>query len=86
VHAWGQGFAIEGARVVAAYAFDTLNLESIVSFTAVQNTRSRRVMEKLGMTFDPAESFDHPNLPEDHLLRRHVLYRLSAGAFAKPVK
>ena len=86
VHAWGQGFAIEGARVVAAYAFDTLNLESIVSFTAVQNTRSRRVMEKLGMTFDPAESFDHPNVPEDHLLRRHVLYRLSAGAFAKPVK
>ena len=86
VHAWGHGYATEGARAVAAYAFGPLKLESIVSFTAEQNLRSRHVMEKLGMTFDPAERFDHPNLPEDHLLRRHVLYRLSAGAFAKPVK
>jgi RimJ/RimL family protein N-acetyltransferase len=69
-HTWGQGLATEGARAMAAYAFNTLKLESIVSFTAVQNTRSRRVMEKLGMTFDPSESFDHPNLPEGHPLRR----------------
>jgi ribosomal-protein-alanine N-acetyltransferase len=41
-------------------------------------------MEKLGMTFDPSERFDHPNLPEGHLLRRHVLYRLLAGACANP--
>jgi ribosomal-protein-alanine N-acetyltransferase len=33
-------------------------------------------MEKLGMTHDPAEDFDHPNLPEGHPLRRHVLYRI----------
>jgi RimJ/RimL family protein N-acetyltransferase len=83
-HAWGQGFATEGAQAMAAYAFNTLKLESIVSFTAVENTRSRRVMEKLGMTFDPSESFDHPNLPEGHLLRRHVLYRLRAGACTNP--
>jgi ribosomal-protein-alanine N-acetyltransferase len=77
-HAWGHGFATEGARAIAAYAFDIIKLDSIVSFTAEQNLRSRRVMEKIGMTFDPAESFNHPNLPEGHLLRRHVLYRLRA--------
>lgn len=85
-HAWGQGFATEGARFMAAYAFDTLKLDSFVSFTTEQNIRSRRVMEKIGMAFDPAETFDHPNLPEGHLLRRHVLYRLRAEEFANPVK
>ncbi|HYK35738.1 GNAT family N-acetyltransferase [Alloacidobacterium sp.] len=84
VHAWGQGFAMEGARAVAAYAFDKLKLATLVSFTAEQNIRSRHVMEKIGMTFDPAETFDHPNLPEGHLLRRHVLYRLRAEEFANP--
>jgi RimJ/RimL family protein N-acetyltransferase len=83
-HAWGSGFATEGARGMAAYAFNALKLESIVSFTTEQNVRSLRVMEKLGMTCDPAESFDHPNLPHDHLLRRHVLYRLRAGDYANP--
>jgi len=83
---WGKGFATEGASSMAAYAFDTLKLDSLVSFTAEQNLRSRRVMEKIGMTFDPADSFDHPNLPDGHLLRRHVLYRLRAEEFRQPVK
>jgi RimJ/RimL family protein N-acetyltransferase len=83
-HSWGQGFAFEGARAIAAYAFNTLKLDSLVSFTAEQNIRSRRVMEKIGMTFNPADTFDHPNLPESHLLRRHVLYRLRANEFANP--
>jgi RimJ/RimL family protein N-acetyltransferase len=47
-----------------------------VSFTTVDNVRSRRVMEKLGMTHDAEDDFDHPLVPEGHALRRHVLYRL----------
>jgi hypothetical protein len=35
-------------------------------------------MERLGMTRDPAEDFDHPTLPPGHRLRPHVLYRLPA--------
>jgi ribosomal-protein-alanine N-acetyltransferase len=85
-HAWGKGFVTEGAAAMVAYAFNKLKLESIVSFTSEQNIRSRRVMERIGMTFDPAESFDHPNLPEGHLLRRHVLYRLRSEEFRQPVK
>ena len=75
--AWGQGFATEGARAVARYAFEVLNLPSLVSFTVPANLRSRRVMEKIGMVRDPQADFFHPNLPDGHPLRPHVLYRLS---------
>jgi RimJ/RimL family protein N-acetyltransferase len=47
-----------------------------VAFTVPANLRSRRVMEKIGMTHDAHEDFDHPGLAEGHPLRRHVLYRL----------
>jgi RimJ/RimL family protein N-acetyltransferase len=73
---WGQGLATEGARAIGRYGFEVLTLKEIVSFTVPANLRSRRVMEKLGMTRDPADDFNHPGLPPGHPLRRHVLYRL----------
>jgi len=79
---WGRGYATEGARAALPFGFEELALAEIVSFTVPANVRSRRVMEKLGMTHDPADDFDHPLLPAGHPLRRHVLYRLrknSAG-------
>jgi RimJ/RimL family protein N-acetyltransferase len=48
----------------------------IVAFTPTENMPSRRVTEKMGMRHDPAGDFDHPKLPDGHVLRRHVLYRL----------
>ena len=77
---WGRGYAPEAARAALAHGFGALGLDEIVSFTAVANLRSRRVMEKLGMRHDPAEDFDHPSLAEGHPLRRHVLYRLRRGS------
>lgn len=74
--AWGHGYAIEAARRAARYAFEEAGLDDIISMTAVQNRRSRSVMERLGMTRDPAEDFDHPRLAEDSPILRHVLYRL----------
>jgi RimJ/RimL family protein N-acetyltransferase len=74
--AWGHGFATEAAEAVLAYGFETLGLDDIVSFTVPENLRSRAVMERIGMTHDPADDFDHPRFPEGHRLRRHVLYRL----------
>jgi RimJ/RimL family protein N-acetyltransferase len=73
---WGRGLATEGARAVVQYAFETLQLPSLVSFTVPANLRSRRVMEKIGMVHNPDDDFDHPSLPEGHPMRRHVLYRL----------
>ena len=75
---WNRGLATEGARAVLHYAFDVLGLKEVVSFTVPDNFASRRVMEKLGMTRDPSDDFDHPRLPAGHRLRRHVLYRLSS--------
>jgi RimJ/RimL family protein N-acetyltransferase len=63
--------------------FLRLCLTEIVSFTAAINHRSRRVMEKIGMTQDPREDFDHPAIPDGDALQRHVLYRLAASA-ARP--
>ena len=74
---WGRGYATEGARAVLKYGLGPLGLDEIVSFTVPDNVRSRRVMEKIGMTHSPADDFDHPLLPEGHPLRRHVLYRIS---------
>jgi RimJ/RimL family protein N-acetyltransferase len=74
---WGHGYATEGARAALEFGFNTLRLGEIVSFTVPTNLRSRRVMERLGMVRSPAEDFDHPLVPAGHLLRRHVLYRLS---------
>ena len=76
---WGCGYAPEAARAALAHGFGALGLAEIVSFTAVGNLRSRRVMEKIGMTHDPAGDFDHPSLPAGHRLRRHVLYRIRRG-------
>jgi RimJ/RimL family protein N-acetyltransferase len=80
---WGRGLATEGSREVIRFAFERLRLESLVSFTAPGNIASRRVMEKLGMTTDPAEDFDHPKLPPGHRLRRQVLYRLKNPLLGK---
>jgi RimJ/RimL family protein N-acetyltransferase len=73
--AWGHGYATEAARAVLAFAFDELGLDEVVSFTTVENRRSRRVMERIGMTYDENGDFDHPNVTDERV-RPHVLYRL----------
>lgn len=74
---WGQGFATEGGRAALAYAFDTLGLPCVVSFTALENVRSEAVMVRLGMA--RLGEFDHPRVPEGHRLRRHVVYSATAS-------
>ena len=75
--AWGHGFAPEGARAALDFAFDDLALDEVVSITVPDNAKSRRVMHKLGMTYDPADDFENPTMPEGHPLRPNVLYRLT---------
>lgn len=73
---WGKGYATEGAIATLNFGFEELNLNEIVSFTATENWPSRRVMERIGMHRDPKDDFDHPKLPKEHWLCRHVLYRI----------
>jgi RimJ/RimL family protein N-acetyltransferase len=78
---WGKGFATEAGLVCLRFAFETLELPEVVSFTVPQNRRSRAVMERLGMLRDADGDFDHPRLPDGNPLRRHVLYRLRQDAW-----
>jgi RimJ/RimL family protein N-acetyltransferase len=72
---WGHGYASEGASAALGYGFTEGGLTEIVAFTTTLNLRSQAVMSRIGMMRDPEGDFDHPSVPEDSALRRHVLYR-----------
>lgn len=74
---WGQGYATEGAAAAISHAFATLDLPEIVAFTAVPNLPSQAVMRRLGMRRAERLDFDHPVIPEDSPLRRHVSFTLA---------
>ncbi len=76
---WGLGYAPEAAETALRFGFETLHLAEIVANAATGNEKSRRVMAKLGMSYDPADDFDHPRVVEGNPIRRQVLYRLSRG-------
>ena len=65
---WGRGHATEIGRIALAHAA-RLGLGPVVAFTLPDNLASRRVMEKLGMTYE--RSFERAGLP-------HVLYKQGA--------
>ena len=75
--AWGKGLAFEAAQACLQWGFSELGLNEIVSFTYEGNARSSNLMDRLGMHHDIADDFDHPMLPADSALLRHVLYRLA---------
>jgi ribosomal-protein-alanine N-acetyltransferase len=72
---WGHGYATEAARAALEDGLFRLGFDEIVAFTAIGNRRSSGVMERIGMSRVEDGDFDHPSLPADHPLRRHVLYR-----------
>ncbi len=74
---WGKGYATEAAKKLIEYGFSKLQLDEIVSFTAIINKRSTAVMERLGMSYEG--EFDHPGLDAENQLHRHALYRISRG-------
>jgi RimJ/RimL family protein N-acetyltransferase len=50
--AWGSGLATEGATAALAYAFDVVHANHVISLIDPRNTRSIRVAEKLGETYE----------------------------------
>jgi len=70
-----QGYAEEAARMCLAHGLGPLGLPEVVAFTIPANEPSWRLMAKLGLR--PDGDFEHPNLPEPHPMRRHLLYRIS---------
>jgi RimJ/RimL family protein N-acetyltransferase len=74
---WGRSIAYSAGLAAQTFAFQNLNLSELVSFTSAINTRSWRLMERLGFTRNENDDFLHPLLEESGPLRPHVLYRKS---------
>ena len=77
---WGHGYAPEAARACLDVGFRAsedggIGFDEVLTFTAAVNTKSIRVMEKLGFDRDLDGDFDHPGATGD--LRPHVLYRMT---------
>lgn len=77
---WGAGYASEAARGAAEWGFANLPDDAIWAITWRGNTRSRAVMERLGMTYRADLDFDHPRLAADDPLCPHVAYALPRAA------
>lgn len=72
--AWGIGYAREAAEASLAWAWAHLDAPRIIAMTVMANTRSWRLMERLGMTRRPDLDFDHPRIDVGDPLRRHIVY------------
>ncbi|MET8148992.1 GNAT family N-acetyltransferase [Actinoplanes sp. NPDC049668] len=72
--AWNHGYATEAGHACLDYGFDVLRLAEILAITAVGNDRSRAVMHRLGMSYDPADDFEDPTV--EGPLRHSVVYRI----------
>jgi RimJ/RimL family protein N-acetyltransferase len=72
--AWGHGHATEAARAAIKDGFERGGLTEVFAFTSLPNLPSQTVMERIGMQRTPTLDFDHPALPPEHPLRRHLVW------------
>jgi RimJ/RimL family protein N-acetyltransferase len=79
--AWGRGYATEGARALVDKGFRDLGVRRIVADTMTVNTRSRRVLEKAGLTFERHFTIDWPEVIEGSD-QGDVAYALTRDAWA----
>ncbi len=49
---WGYGYGTETARALAAFGFEALGLRQIHATVSLDNSRSRRVLQKAGFSWD----------------------------------
>jgi len=55
---WGKGYATESAIAARDYAFDIIKAKEIFAMTDVDNTASRKVLEKTGLTYIETFGYD----------------------------
>ncbi len=72
--AWGRGLATEAARAAVEWGFRDRRLERIVAVASPENAASRRVMDKLGMTYEGLRFRYGTDC---------AYYSITAGAFAR---
>ncbi len=67
----GNGYAIEASRAIIDHAFNVLNLPELVAHMAEEHHASRRVAERLGMTYSHTQAYAF------NLNKLHTFYRLT---------
>jgi RimJ/RimL family protein N-acetyltransferase len=75
--AWGKGYAREAAQASLDWGVANLRDDAIWAITVIANTRSWGLMERLGMARRADLDFDHPGLPADSPLLRHITYSIA---------
>ena len=75
---WGKGYASEAVTAALGYAFTELQLDEVLSFTAVANLPSEAVMKRIGM-INNGNNFMHLDIEASHPLCEHVLYRINGA-------
>ena len=71
---WGKGYATEVSQALVRWIFDTTDLEYIIAFAATENVASRKVLEKIGMSFTDTRLVN--NVP-------HAFYKLAREEVAR---
>ena len=74
---WGAGYAREAAAASIAWGWANRSEEAIVAITSRQNAKSRLLMERLGLHYEAALDFDHPQFAADDPRRATVTYRIA---------
>lgn len=77
---WGQGFASEGALGLVNWGFRSAGYEKIVATTMAINLGSRRVMEKIGLSYARTVMYDGPD-PVPGSEHGEVWYELTRSAW-----
>lgn len=77
--AWGKGYATEGAKKCLEYGFNELNLEKIISTCTVRNSKSEKVMIKIGM--EKIGEFNHPRLKDYPKYEKCIGYEITKNVW-----
>ena len=76
---WGRGLATEAAAATLDWAFEHLDLEEVIGLARPDNAASRRVLEKLGLSYAGISERHYGDRLSLYRLPRH-LWRMNAGA------
>jgi len=77
---WGQGLASEGALALVNWGFESGQYDKIAATTMAINLGSRRVMEKIGLSYARTVLYDGPD-PVPGSEHGEVWYELTRSAW-----
>jgi ribosomal-protein-alanine N-acetyltransferase len=79
---WGKGYGTEMSSALVLKGFNDWDVQRVVAWTLLNNHRSIRVMEKLGLKFEREFAFTEVQLPVlSELERKAVKYGLNREDF-----